>query len=388
MQAPVPPPAFFAYEPGTFATFTVKQRLPKILADVRRELKEQHRLDSRWEALETAVASGGPIDTSLFVLDTPYWRSRIAELAGATWSDQPFFDLEFLFYKAIDGIVLDLEPGLDVFAATRRKALVQALPDVARTLESAGPLALDAALRLALFGNEADLSQLVASSGRSEQSVLVDEGADIVERLRVLPAGAVVRVLADNAGAELCFDLVLAARLLERGVSTMELHVKRSPIFVSDALASDVDETVSAFEKLPPSTALHAVGQALRRAMLDERLAIRAPRDWSEPRHIDALEPELSRALSSAHLVLAKGDLNYRRYFADRAWPAHTPVEVASIATDQHAFALRVLKSDCVAGIPANTVDHLTSTEPNWRTNLRHSIIQRIDAGPRDRPPS
>jgi uncharacterized protein with ATP-grasp and redox domains len=382
VRAPVPPPPFFAYEPGTFATFTVQKRLPKILEDVKRELRESHRLDPRWDALERAVVSGGTLDTSLFATDTPYWTARVAALSGATWSEQPFFDLEFLFYKAIDTLVRELEPGHDVFASARREALRHALPDVARLVESATPHSLDAALLLALFGNEADLSQLATNAAPAERSVLVDERADIADRLRALPPDAKVQILADNAGSELCFDLVLVARLLELGAS-VELQVKPSPMFVSDALAIDVEQTVLALESLPSTVAVSRVGQTLRRALHEERLRIRSPRDWSEPRHIDALEPELASILRGAHLVLVKGDLNYRRYFGDRAWPAHTPVTVASVAPDQHAFALRVLKSDCVVGVPSANVAQLSVTEPNWRTNLKHSVVQRIDGAPR-----
>jgi hypothetical protein len=382
---PAPPP-FSAYEPDSFALFTVQKRLPKILADVKRELREQHRSDPRWNALEMAIVGGGPVDVGLLATDTPYWTARVAALAGSTWADQPFFDLEFLFYKAIDTIVRDLEPGLDVFANTRRAALLGALPEVGKAVESVNPLSLDAALLLALFGNEADLSQLTASRAPSERGVLVDERPDIVDRLRSLPAGSVVQIVADNAGSELCFDLVVVAVLLELGVDVVELQVKPSPMFVSDALAQDVEETVASFEKVPATSALSRVGQALRRAIGDDRVRIRAPRDWSEPRHVDALEPDLSRALSTAHLVLVKGDLNYRRYFGDRAWPAETTVDVASLSIDQHAFALRVLKSDCVVGIPAAEVTRLSSTDRTWRTNLEHSIIQRISARPARAP--
>jgi hypothetical protein len=376
---PAPPP-FSAYEPDSFALFTVQKRLPKILADVKRELRERHRSDPRWNALEMAIVGGGPVDVGLLATDTPYWTARVAALSGSTWADQPFFDLEFLFYKAIDTIVRDLEPGLDVFANTRRSALLDALPEVGKAVDSVSPLSLDAALLLALFGNEADLSQLTASTAASEGGVLVDERSDIVDRLRSLPGGSVVQILADNAGSELCFDLVVVAALLELGVDIVELQVKPSPMFVSDALAQDVDESIASFEKIAATSTLSRVGQALRRAFQDDRLRIRAPRDWSEPRHVDALEPDLSRALGGAHLVLVKGDLNYRRYFGDRAWSAETTVDVASLSTDQHAFALRVLKSDCIVGIPASAVTRLSSADPSWRTNLKHSIIQRISA--------
>jgi hypothetical protein len=380
------PPPILAYEQGSFAAFTIQKRLPKILGDVKRQLQKRHQVDPRWGALEAALTQGGLIDVSLFAADTPYWVSRVAALSGKPWSEQPFFDLEFLFYKAVDTIALDLEPGLDVFASTRRDALVDALPHVARTVESAGALSLEAALLLAVSGNEADLSQLAPSRDLPKSAALVDERAEATERLVARGTDRVVQVLADNAGSELCFDLVLVTTLLDLGLAAaIELQVKPRPMFVSDALAVDVEETLLGFERQPSGTALRHVGQTLRRALLDNRFRIRAPADWAEPRHVDSLEPELVQDLRAAHLVVVKGDLNYRRYFGDRAWPAQTPVEAASLEKVQHAFALRVLKSDCVVGIPAVDAERLFAVEPDWRSNGTHSIIQRIDGGARTR---
>jgi hypothetical protein len=373
------PPPIPAYEEGSFAAFTVQRRLPKILADVKRELRERHRADPRWEALETAITCGALIDVTLLASDTPYWAARRAALSGRTWFEQSFFDLEFFFYKAIDTVARDLEPELDVFASTRRSALKDALPRVARTFEFAGTPPLAEVLLLAVRGNEADLSQLATNEGLPASAVLLDERAEILTALAQAGSSSVVQILADNAGSELCFDLLLVGILLENGIATVELQVKPSPMFVSDALAQDVEETVHAFTSQSPMSTLGRTGRFLEAALRSERLRVRAPRDWAEPRHMDELEPELARALSSAHLVLAKGDLNSRRYLGDRAWPAHTPVAEASRVSDQCAYALRVLKSDCVVGIPADLVEELSASEPNWRNNGRHSVIQRID---------
>jgi len=388
MPLDILPPSISAYEEGSFAEFTVQRRLPKILADVKRELQERHRSDPRWEALETAITCGALIDVTLLASDTAYWAARRAALSGRTWSEQPFFDLEFLFYKAVDTVARDLEPTLDVFASTRRSALKEALPRVARTSESAGMPTLAEALLLAVRGNEADLSQLATNEGLPASGVLLDERADVLDALAHTRSSSVVQILADNAGSELCFDLILAGILLENGVETVELQVKPSPMFVSDALAQDVEETVHAFTRQSATSVLGHTGRFLEAALRSDRLRVRAPRDWAEPRHMDELEPELTQALSAAQLVLAKGDLNSRRYLGDRAWPAHTPVAEASRVSDQCAYALRVLKSDCVVGVPARAVEVLSATEPNWRNNGRHSVIQRIDGGKRAAPRS
>ncbi|HSR99249.1 MAG TPA: hypothetical protein VLM79_19490, partial [Kofleriaceae bacterium] len=77
-------------------------------------------------------------------------------------------------------------------------------------------------------------------------------------------------------------------------------------------------------------------------------------------------------------------DLNYRRFFEDRAWPADVPVSVASVATGMYAFALRVLKSDSIVGLESAEVSRLFEADPDWRSNSRHSVVQRVDKGERD----
>jgi hypothetical protein len=370
--APIP-----AYEPGSFALFTVQQRLPKILSDVTAPLGDG---DPRWAALVRGLTSGGPIDPTLFSAPTPFWERRLASLAGRRWADQPFFDLEFLFYRAINTIAGDLRPGFDVFAASRRAALLDALPRVAAALDAPEPLQLPGALLWSLSGNEEDLSQLTRqrASGTSDR-LIADQRPALVAHLQAA-AGRTLAVLADNAGAELCFDLLLIDRLLAGGGARVQLHVKPEPIFVSDALPADVDETIDRFAQLGAATALGRAGARLRAARAGGSLEVVAPPDWAEPRHMNGLTPALEASLQSAALVLVKGDLNYRRFFEDRAWPADAPVAGASVATGMCAFSLRVLKSDCVAGLPPATVTALAAQDPRWRSSGRVAIIQRVDA--------
>jgi len=374
----VPRPARLpAYAPGSFARFTVERRLPKILSDVTAQFGGD---DPRWAALTAGIVSGGPLDRSLFSASTPFWAARLDSLEGGTWADQPFFDLEFLFYRAINSIAGDLRPGFDVFAGARRAALIDALPRVAAALDGPGPLDLAGALLWSLSGNEEDLSQLARqrASGRSDR-LLVDQRPALVEQLAAAGPGSVA-ILADNAGAELGFDLLLVDLLLTSATGRVQLHVKPEPIFVSDALASDVDETIDRFAGFGAGTALGRAGARLRGARAGGALEVVAPADWAEPRHMNGLSPALHASLQGAALVIAKGDLNYRRFFEDRDWPADTPVAAASVATGLRAFALRVLKSDCLAGLAPSTAAALFARESAWRSSGRYAIVQRVDA--------
>ena len=373
-----PPPPIAAYAPDSFALFTIQQRLPRMLADVRAQLAPRHRSDPRWAALEAALLHAAPIDLEPLCAESTFWSDKLGSLVGRTWSDLSFFELEFLFQLAIRSIAHALEPGLDVFAAARRAALADALPRVASAAESQSSRTLEEVLLRSALGNAEDLSQLAGTrTGAAAVTLLHDQRADLVSQLR--SATGTIQLLADNAGSELCFDLLLVDRSLTEQPGRIELQLKPRPMFVSDALRSDVEETVAAFER---RAELAGAGARLRSALDTGRLALRAPDDWSEPRAMNALDPELERALRSASLVLVKGDLNYRRFFEDRAWPADTPVQRASVAHGMHAYGLRVLKSDSIVGLARARVAELDANDPSWRSSGRYAIVQRIDAGP------
>jgi hypothetical protein len=250
---------------------------------------------------------------------------------------------------------------------------------VAAALDAPEPLTLAGALLWSLSGNEEDLSQLARqrASGRSDR-LLADQRPALIEKLS---GGGPVVVLADNAGAELCFDLVLIDLLLAGPCARVQLHVKPEPIFVSDALVSDVDETIDRFQALGAGSALGRAGARLRAARGNGALEVVAPPDWAEPRHMNGLSPAVDQSLRAAAVLLAKGDLNYRRFFEDRAWPADAPVATASVAMGMTAFGLRVLKSDCLAGLPLATAERLFTEDPWWRSSGRYAIVQRVDAG-------
>ncbi|MET0286962.1 MAG: ARMT1-like domain-containing protein [Polyangiales bacterium] len=329
---------------SAFVDFTIAQRLPKIAADV------------GMAALAREVVAGGPIELDGLARPTAWWSSYLDRLQGARWDELPFFDLEFVFYHSINSRAGFFTQGTDVFARTR---------EAARVHGSIPTRDLASAVWLALLGNEADYSQLQVggASPAWESRLVVDERARL---LRVLESGVgTVHVLADNAGPELHADLGLVEALLARG-DRVVIHVKPWPMFVSDALASDVLASVRG----------HA---HLTRALDDGHFAIVSDPCWGEPRHFDALEAPLLAQLRDAKLVLAKGDLNYRRFVGDRAWPLDTPVDEATRGVGFEAFALRVLKSDALVGVSREAASQRAQ---GWRTDGTHALVQRISAGP------
>ncbi|MAY79098.1 MAG: hypothetical protein CL802_16330 [Citromicrobium sp.] len=367
------PPPYSAYEPGSFAKFTLEERFPAIVAEAQRSLPADRVADPRWHQLLDTVCSGLAIDTALLAPITPWWAERRCSLAGKSWRELGFMELEFVFYHTLNSLAGF--PGHDLFAQARTAALATALPMLNRLLASAESTDFDQALDLALFGNSVDLSQVARVRGLAS-NIVVDER----RALRAIASKACdIHLVADNAGEELCSDLLLCSALLEDSQSTVTLHLKPWPMFVSDALTSDVDRSLDAFAA--GSTQLSGVAARLKQAAAEGRFVTAAAVDWGEPRAFDAMSPSLTATLAAADLVLLKGDLNYRRCIGDRSWPATTPIAQAANVPFGPTFALRVLKSEAVAGLAVSEEAALDAEQPQWRTNGKFAMVQRVDIG-------
>ncbi len=79
--------------------------------------------------------------------------------------------------------------------------------------------------------------------------------------------------MTDNVGRELLPDLVLADRLLSRRMDlTLQLHVKPSPYFTSDATPADVLKTVQRLIDGPPAAS--EIGHRLRGFLISDQLSL------------------------------------------------------------------------------------------------------------------
>ncbi|MBX2865907.1 MAG: protein-glutamate O-methyltransferase family protein [Leptolyngbyaceae cyanobacterium MAG.088] len=364
-----------------FVDYTITRRLPKILANIEDQLKGQTA-----QTMLQAIIAGSAIDTSIFKRPTTYWHNYLDQLTDLTWDDLPFFDLEFLFYHGLNSIAGYFDAKVDVFHQARQKALTQAIPDLMTGLTTISDLSgidlLRATIRGALFANETDYSQLITSQGDASdwnQRLLLDESEAWISHLQQNCQQGEIHIIADNAGHELCWDLVMVDALLRLfNTTNVVIHVKPWPMFVSDALAMDVEETINTFLNNGLSKDMRLLGQRLQTAMEHDRIRIQAEADWGEPRHFNALDKNLETTLSKSAGVFCKGDLNYRRLVQDLQWPIDTPAEVATATVLFDAFALRVLKSDALIGIETATTETAAAQFNDWRTRGYFAVMQRL----------
>ncbi|NEQ52438.1 MAG: protein-glutamate O-methyltransferase family protein [Leptolyngbya sp. SIO3F4] len=266
------------YPPGTikrlcgkgFVDYTITRRLPKILTNI-----EEHLEGQTAQTMLQAIIAGNPIDTAIFARPTDYWNNYLDQVTGLTWDDLSFFDLEFLFYHGLNSIAGYFDSGVDVFRQARQQALTRAIPDLVTGLvklsELSGIDLLRATLRGALFANETDYSQLITPQSNSSlchERILLDQTERWLLSLQQNLDKRDIHLIADNAGHELCWDLVMVDAILRLFNDTrVIIHVKPWPMFVSDALSIDVEETINNFLSNNLSDDMCIVGQRLQAAI-------------------------------------------------------------------------------------------------------------------------
>ena len=87
---------------------------------------------------------------------------------------------------------------------------------------------------------------------------------------------------------------------------------------------------------------------------------------------------DIRTPLAQAHLVVIKGDANYRRLLGDGHWPPDVPFAQAIPYFPAPFVALRTMKSDVVTGLPSGQAETLDRVDPEWRVNGRRGVIQSV----------
>lgn len=216
---------------------------------------------------------------------------------------------------------------------------------------------------ICLWGNATDLSLLTSltyediqklqgSEARklSEKNILVNDIAaafDMLKKAQLSRGENTIRrvdIVLDNAGFELFGDLVLAGYLLSAGLATQVfLHPKSIPWFVSDVLPADFgallnaladprrfystrsDEDQGAGRPITPLSEnevsnLFYLFQNLSTFHQEGKLLLRPNLFWTSGSsywNLPDMAPDLYEELCESHLVIFKGDLNYRKLTRD-----------------------------------------------------------------------
>ena len=399
------PPPLTASEPGTWAESTVKVRLGEIAARAMEENRFSPEIEARYHALIAEINTG-----VIRFLDEPLapdkdaWRAYVKPYLDKRWTAVPWFFAETYFYRRVLEATGFYQPGpmvgVDPFKIQKRLGLEASRNAVLRLREKVDrldylegrPAVLKFLLNADLWGNRADLSLWpVSREGeagdmtQSESFLLADDTETVVAILFASSKNPrQVDLVADNAGFELMADLLVGDFLLSSGLADeLHLHLKAHPTFVSDATASDFEETIT-FLKKNPASALQAMAARFSQALAAGRLHLHTDSFWTSPLPAWEMPPDLVAHFSCSSMVFVKGDANYRRLLGDLHWPFHTPFSKILTYFPAPVCALRTLKAEIATGLRPTQVQNLQAEDPEWMINGRWGVVQLGGAGSHD----
>ncbi|RGP79407.1 hypothetical protein FLONG3_2462 [Fusarium longipes] len=422
---------------GTMAKETAQSRWPKLVQNMiddvsstsknispSRALDEIKLIQGKLETLQTEIID----DAELHRLDDDgspdiaAYNQQLNDLGRLTWLNCPWLYGECYMYRRIQ-LMFSMSTawkGYDIFKSQKDSSLIKsktAVEDLAikyipvilspdKLLKSiddrkAKIVFLDM-VSLALWGNAADLS-LITDLGLMEvQSLhkktavdkkhekIVDNDApeawEYLRKAQHTKPNRDIDVILDNAGFELFTDLIFVAYLIESGLATsVTLHAKCFPWFVSDVVPNDVDFLL----KYLQSNGLVSLTSLIKRYIDRGLMRIEVHPFWTTAFTFHEMEdqaPELFRRLQDSHLTIWKGDLNYRKLTKDGLWPYTTPFKSALGCLGQGSqvkvLTLRTNKSDTCVGVETQEkVESLDREAPgrSWVRDGTHAVVSFSD---------
>ena len=346
---------------------------------------------SRLEALKEAIPN-----EPIRALDDPaapdalLWNDYLAPYLGQNWLEIPWLVEEFYFFRRIleatgyfragDG------QGLDPYEPEKQQGLDLAIErlEIPRAPDPKSRVRM--LLMGSLWGNQADFSMWAANSKDQPTShagdnqaahILVDDADRAIAVLETGPqAAGRIDIITDNAGAELLADLLLVDGLLQDGwTEAVRLHMKPYPTFISDATEANLRHMLWRMREAEHD-ALPAIGRRLEKEMRDGRLQVKQDTFWVAPLAFWEIPPGLRGELAQASLIISKGDANYRRLLGDRHWDFSTPFTEIVSYMPAPLLALRTLKSNVAAGIPAEQLAAFGEDDQSWMINGEWAVRQ------------
>ncbi|KAM6186574.1 damage-control phosphatase ARMT1 [Rhynchocyon petersi] len=431
------PASLSGQDVGSFAYYTIKDRIPQILTKVidtlhrhKNEFFEKHgekgteaekKAISLLSKLRNELQTDKPIvplvekffDTDIWNQYLEYQQSLINEQDGKPrWFYSPWLYVECYMYRRIHEALIQSPPidYFDVFKESKEQNFFESQASVMtlctylqELMETDRELDEDELkkeflkfLQVSLWGNKCDLSLSGGESSAQENNVMnsleelkpfilvndMEHLWSLLSRQKKTKDKAPVRVdiVLDNSGFELITDLVLADFLMySRLASEIHFYGKMIPWFVSDTTVRDFNWII----------------EQMRRS--NHKWMSRCGGDWADyiktgtwvyhdhvfwtlPHEYSAMAqvaPDLYAELQKADLILFKGDLNYRKLTGDRKWAFTTPFHQALNGFHPAPLcSIRTLKAEVQVGLQPGQGEELAASEPTWLTTGKYGIFQ------------
>ncbi|KAG8670815.1 Hairy/enhancer-of-split with YRPW motif protein 2 [Fusarium poae] len=431
------PPSVWTSHRGTMAQETAKSRWPKLVqgmvddvCETSAELPPSPALDeiksiqTKLHKLKDEIISDDELSTleEDGSADIATYNRLLVDLGTLTWLNCPWLYGECFLYRRVQLLFSKscFWKKYDIFKRQKDSTLVksqkaveelatrfnQIIGTTAKSLENldddAARLIFIEMTELALWGNATDLSLLTnltleeiqtlqgrAAIEESQKNIVDNDIQHVWSYLRkgqLIRADRHVDIVLDNAGFELFADVLYTAYLIELGLATsVTLHAKCFPWFVSDVIPSDMDFLLEHLQ----SIGLESITNLIKRHLKLGLIRIEVHPFWTTGfsfHEMPVEASELFKRFQDSYLTIWKGDLNYRKLTRDGLWP-HTTTFKSAIGPLGHGsgikiLALRTNKSDTCVGIDSEEqVERLDRETPGkgWVRNGKHAVISFSD---------
>ncbi|NP_001244857.1 damage-control phosphatase ARMT1 isoform X1 [Macaca fascicularis] len=434
----VVPASLSGQDVGSFAYLTIKDRIPQILTKVidtlhrhKSEFFEKHgeegveaekKAISLLSKLRNELQTDKPIiplvekfvDTDIWNQYLEYQQSLLNESDGKSrWFYSPWLFVECYMYRRIHEAIIQSPPidYFDVFKESKEQnfcesqesviALCTHLQQLIKTIEDLDENQLKdeffKLLQISLWGNKCDLS-LSGGESSSQKTDVLNSLEDLkpfillndmehlwsllsnCKKTREKASVTRVYIVLDNSGFELVTDLILANFLLSSELAT-EVHFygKTIPWFVSDTTIHDFNWLIEQVK--------HGNHKWMSKCGADWEEFVKMGKwvyhdhiFWTLPHEYCAMPqvaPDLYAELQKAHLILFKGDLNYRKLTGDRKWEFSVPFHQALNGFHPAPLCtIRTLKAEIQVGLKPGQGEQLMASEPCWWTSGKYGIFQ------------
>lgn len=214
-----------------------------------------------------------------------------------------------------------------------------------------------------------------------ESCILVDRSKQIWDCIKSGGPASTIDFVLDNAGYEVVTDFVQTDFLLTYQLAAkIRFHCKAIPWFISDVMKHDFHWTI---ETLATSTDddVRAFGLRLAEYVKNGQLELcETEYHWTSPYEYQAMAtvaPNLYEQLATAHLVIFKGDLNYRKLMGDMNTPFDSKfTQVLGEFRPTNICALRTVKADCICELDLSKADELAKADKMWMETGQYGLIQ------------
>ena len=189
-----------------------------------------------------------------------------------------------------------------------------------------------------------------------------------------------VDIVLDNSGLEIFSDFCLADWILKVGLADQVLfHFKQMPWFVSDAMIKDFEATLGMMAA-NENHVLKSLSKTWQDRVHDGTFVLTDHPFWTtcyEYAAMSTVASDLYSILCKSHLVIFKGDLNYRKLLADRNWLYTENFNIALGGFEPtNLCALRTLKADLVTGLSLGTAAMAAGQTKDWMVTGQYAVCQ------------